>query len=286
MAPVEPIGVSTFKEVFEAVEKETCKYGLIPIENSVSGTLHVMYDHLIRSNLHIVGECAAIEHHCLCVVPGTNRTDVVRIFSHPVILEQCEAYINALEMKRERPIQRVASWDSSGACADVKAPTNASSSAAIASRTAAEYHKLEIIEEGIGNELNNETRYLILAAQATPRVHSSHLLKSSIAIAAPNEPGALFKIVAAFALRNLSVLKIESRPASTAAESAGSRHWDYIFYVDYEPSSNAKTNQRLVENLKEHALWIRELGHYCQNLTPTAVEEPRWHQVQELAGYS
>lgn len=87
--------------------------------------------------------------------------------------------------------------------------------------------------------------------------------------------------VAAFALRNMAVLKIESRPAATA-HTSGTRHWDYIFYVDYEPSSNATTNQRLLENLQEHALWIRELGSYSQNLSTTSVEQPRWHEICDI----
>lgn len=142
-----------------------------------------------------------------------------------------------------------------------------------------------MIDQGIGNELNNETRYLIIGPAASKPIHALNPMKKSIAIAAPNEPGALFKIVAAFALRNMPVLKIESRPAATA-QTSGARHWDYVFYVDYEPSASEKTNTRLLENLEEHSLWIRELGKYSQNLSHTSVEQPRWHDICDIISYS
>lgn len=108
---VETVGFPTFKAVFDAVESATCEFGIIPIENSVSGTLHVVYDHLIRSTLKIVGECTAVEEHCLCVCSGTEQQSITQIMSHPVILEQCEAFISNLERKYGREIQRVSAWD-------------------------------------------------------------------------------------------------------------------------------------------------------------------------------
>ena len=231
-------GYQTFSDVFTAVESNACDLGILPIENSVSGTLHVMYDHLVRScatDLSIIGECVTIEDHCLLTIDpmAKDLSGISRIVSHPVILEQCEQFIVSLEQKYERTISRVSSWDSSGACASVKAEGRATT-AAIASAYAAKIHELHILQKGVGNELNSETRYLIIArkknATVTSPLPNNKRLKSSIAVAVPNESGGLFKIVSAFALRNLPILKIESRPASSIGHHQQDhldldRHW-------------------------------------------------------------
>jgi len=140
---IDTIGFNTFQQVFDAVESGAAEYGVIPAENSISGTLHVIYDHLVRSTLIVVGECACVQEHCLIGLEGTNVADIKRVMSQPVILEQCEAYISSLERQHSASIERLSAWDSSGACHVIKAQKLANA-CAIASEHAANVHGLKV----------------------------------------------------------------------------------------------------------------------------------------------
>jgi prephenate dehydratase len=152
-----------------------------------------------------------------------------------------------------------------------------------------------MLERGVGDELNSETRYMILGRLdasslplgAVPRDTSflgarpPTTTKSSIVVAVPNEPQALFKVVSAFALRNVMIVKIESRPAATAGSlfTAQTTHWDYIFYIDYMTSQDPTQEARLRANLEEFALWVKDLGTYSSSGSKASVEPPRWKSV-------
>lgn len=280
----ETVGYSQVATVIDALERGEIEYGVLPIENSVSGTFHGILDRLIASELKIVGEISCVQELCLCVVEGATIEEVNCVLSHPAILDHCQAYITDLEKKHGMYIDRQATWDSAGACHMVR-HENQKNIAAIASEQAAETHGLQVLEKGVGDELNNETRYAIIARRdasaliASPS--STTQMKSSIVIAVPNEPQALFKIVSAFALRNITIIKIESRPASTANGlfSSQTHHWDYIFFVDYVVSSDVVVNERLIRHLEEFALWIKDLGTYASSAVKTNVEPPRWKSL-------
>ncbi|TMW64031.1 hypothetical protein Poli38472_014148 [Pythium oligandrum] len=284
-AEYETVGYSQVATVFDALERGEIEYAVLPVENSSSGTFHGNLDRLIASELKIVGEIACVQELCLCALPETRLEDINCLLSHPAILDHCQAFIADLEKKTKTFIDRQATWDSAGACHIVK-EENLKQVAAIASEQAALTHGLHVLEKGVGDELHNETRYAILArreatALVASRGSSTVVMKSSVVIAVPNEPQALFKIVAAFALRNLTIIKIESRPASTAGGlfTSQTHHWDYIFFVDYIVSPDAVVNERLMKNLEEFALWIKDLGTYASSSIKTNVEPPRWKTV-------
>ncbi|KAI9979443.1 hypothetical protein PInf_029713 [Phytophthora infestans] len=254
-------------------------FGVLPVENSISGTFHGNLDRLVASHLKIVGEVACVQELCLCVLPGVAMNEVKQLSSHPAVLDHCESYICAMERRLGMIIERNAAWDSAGACQTVKHEEKRHV-AAIASEHAAHAHGLVVLERGVGDELNSETRYMILGRlDATPLPLSASLrvasistgpattTKSSIVVAVPNEPQALFKVVSAFALRNVMIVKIESRPAATAGSlfTAQTTHWDYIFYIDYITSQDPTQEARLRSNLEEFALWVKDLGTYSSS---------------------
>ncbi|DAZ92746.1 TPA: LOW QUALITY PROTEIN: hypothetical protein N0F65_003483, partial [Lagenidium giganteum] len=285
----ETIGFAHIGHVFESIENRDTDYGVLPVENSTSGTFHGILDRLISSNLRIVGEIACLQELCLCAIEGAKVEDISCLLSHPAVLDHCEEFIANLELKNETVIDRQATWDSAGACQIVH-HEGSTHVGAIASEQAAITHGLQVLEKGVGDELNNETRYVILARQDAaplrfglrPNEGSTAKMKASIVIAVPNEPQALFKIVAAFALRNLTIIKIESRPAATAGGlfSSQTHHWDYIFYVDYVVSADPSINEHLRRNLEEFALWIKDLGtYYATSGLKTNVEPPRWKRI-------
>ncbi|KUF88327.1 Arogenate dehydratase/prephenate dehydratase 1 [Phytophthora nicotianae] len=253
------VGFSHMNDVMEAVERNELAFGVLPVENSISGTFHGNLDRLVASHLKIVGEVACVQELCLCVLPGVAMSEIKQLSSHPAVLDHCESYICAMERRLGRIIERNAAWDSAGACQTVKQEEKRHV-AAIASEQAAHAHGLVVLERGVGDELNSETRYMILGKLdatplplgASPRIsilstRSPTTTKSSIVVAVPNEPQALFKIVSAFALRNVMIVKIESRPAATAGSlfTAQTTHWDYIFYIDYITSQDATQDARL-----------------------------------------
>ncbi|GMF09541.1 unnamed protein product [Phytophthora lilii] len=233
------IGLSHMNDVVEAVERGELAFGVLPVENSISGTFHGNLDRLVASHLKIVGEVACVQELCLCALPGVEMSEIKQLSSHPAVLDHCESYICAMERRTGTIIERNAAWDSAGACQTVK-QEGKRHVAAIASEQAAQAHGLVVLERGIGDELNNETRYMILGrldalplplgtAPGTTSVSTRPptTTKSSIVVAVPNEPQALFKIVSAFALRNVMIVKIESRPAATAGSlfTAQTTHW-------------------------------------------------------------
>lgn len=234
----ETVGYAQVGHVMEAIERGEVEYGVLPVENSISGTFHGNLDRLIGSHLKIVGEIACVQELCLCTLPETKIEDIQCLLSHPAILDHCEDFICDMERKIGMIIDRQATWDSAGACQIVK-HEGVKNVAAIASEKAAAAHGLKVLEKGVGNELNNETRYMILGrldAKPLPLgLNSSTIVrkKSSVVIAVPNEAQALFKIVAAFALRNLMIIKIESRPAATAGSlfTSETHHW-YVLITD------------------------------------------------------
>lgn len=228
----ETVGYAQMGYVMDAIERGEVEYGVLPVENSISGTFHGNLDRLIASHLKIVGEIACVQELCVCALPTAKLDDIRCLLSHPAILDHCEDYVCDLERKIGLIIDRQASWDSAGACQIVK-QENETRVAAIASEQAALAHGLTVLAKGVGNELNNETRYMILGrldAAPLPLGASSSAIvrkKSSVVIAVPNEAQALFKIVAAFALRNVMIIKIESRPAATAGSlfTSETHHW-------------------------------------------------------------
>ncbi|KUF86946.1 Arogenate dehydratase/prephenate dehydratase 1 [Phytophthora nicotianae] len=287
------VGFSHMNDVMEAVERNELAFGVLPVENSISGTFHGNLDRLVASHLKIVGEVACVQELCLCVLPGVAMSEIKQLSSHPAVLDHCESYICAMERRLGRIIERNAAWDSAGACQTVKQEEKRHV-AAIASEQAAHAHGLVVLERGVGDELNSETRYMILGKLdatplplgASPRIsilstRSPTTTKSSIVVAVPNEPQALFKIVSAFALRNVMIVKIESRPAATAGSlfTAQTTHWDYIFYIDYITSQDATQDARLRSNLEEFALWVKDLGTYSSSGGKANVEPPRWKSV-------
>jgi arogenate/prephenate dehydratase len=284
-------GVQDFAGVFNAVSNGEAEFGIIPIENSSSGTLHRVYDMLLASSLYIHAECSFIEEHCLCVKPGVTEEQIETVLSHPEILLQCSEFMKKLETDSKHKVKKELYWDTAGACAALA--ESASNTAAIGSKRAAELNNLQILEAHIGNDKNNETRYLVLSKEKMvavpeyqPQYNYDVKYKCSVAVALTNEANSIFKVISCFALRNLSVFKLESRPASSAPDwselatstsSGGVRHWDYLFYIDFEPAYSNEINDALMNNLKEFTIWVREFGVYQQNLATVEACRSPWH---------
>ena len=242
-ADVETLPCKTFDEVFEAVAQGRATHGVLPLENSIGGTIHRNYDLLVEHNLSITGEVELDVVHCLQALPGTKIEDVKIVYSHPQALAQCEKYLKGLGVTVE------AVYDTAGG-AKLVAEQKLAGAAALASRRAAEVFGLEVLQEAVQDYEFNITRFAIVGGTPSPGAN-----KTTIVFALPSVPGALVKALNAFALRNINLSKLESRPLR-------GRPWEYLFYIEVDAPQTDPACEAALVQLGELAQWMRVLGSY------------------------
>lgn len=235
-----------FNGVFDSVASGEADYGVVPIENSLVGSIHRNYDLLLKHDLMVVGERNQRIIHSLIAMPGVTLGDIQHVYSHAVALEQCQHFLD-----NHPEYKAVASYDTAGAVKTLK-EGNLTQAAAIAGRYAAEYYGLPIIAEGIQDEPDNFTRFLILSKKAAEQTSPC---KTSIVFALKNMPGSLFKALSVFALRDLDLTKIESRPLRK-------RVWEYYFYLDFIGHLNDEAAKNAIKHLQEITTFLKILGSY------------------------
>jgi len=239
----ETLPCKSFDEVFEAVAKRRATHGVVPLENSIGGTIHRNYDLLLDHEIAITGEVELDVVHCLQALPGTRIEDVKIVYSHPQALAQCERYLKDLGVTVE------AVYDTAGG-AKLVAEQKLANAAALASRRAAEVFGLDVLQEAVQDFEFNITRFAIIGGAAAPDAN-----KTVIVFALPSTPGALFKALSVFALRDINLTKLESRPIR-------GRPWEYLFYVEVDARRDDLGCARALTHLAEFAKWTRVLGSY------------------------
>jgi len=245
---IELLARPTFDALFEAVVAHAADRAIVPIENSLTGSIHENYDRLRAVPLHIVAETQLRIRQCLIARPGTTLSSVRRVASHPVALNQCRRFLT------EHPeMDVVPAYDTAGSVADLlKAGP---SDAAIASRVAAQTYGCEVLVEGIEDDPQNYTRFLVLSAvPGDPGVAT----KTSLVFTLENVPGALYRALTPFCSRGLDLSKIESRPLR-------GRPWEYAFYLD-ALGDPWDTLGQAIEELRGMAHEFRVLGSYPDGL--------------------
>ncbi|CAN6878300.1 unnamed protein product [Brassica oleracea] len=261
----ETVPCDQFETAFQAVELWLVDKAVLPIENSVGGSIHRNYDLLLRHRLHIAQEVHLPVNHCLLGVPGVQKEDIKCVLSHPQALDQC---VNSLN---ELGIQRVSAKDTATAAQTVSS-SGERSIGAVASVRAANIYGLDILAQNIQDDANNVTRFLILARDPMiPRTDRPY--KTSIVFSLEEGPGVLFKALAVFALRNINLSKIESRPQRgrplrvvDGSNNGCAKYFDYLFYIDFEASMAETCAQHALGHLQEFTSFIRILGCYPMDL--------------------
>lgn len=239
---------TSFSKVFDAVQKKEVTIGIIPIENSLFGSVYENYDLLDRYPLNIIGEVKLRVSHMLMAIPGVKLRDIRHVYSHPQALGQCEQYLQTL-----RDAEIVAVYDTAGS-AKMISEQHMRNSAAIASRAAARLYGLHILKRGIESNHHNYTRFLVLSPR---RVRAAKNAKTSIIFSLKSIPGALFKALSVFALRNIDLVKIESRPII-------GKPWEYLFYLDFSGSIAEKKSRHALDELGDVTSHLRILGSYTK----------------------
>ncbi len=252
-ASIDVLPCRTFDEVFAAVHAKSARCAVIPIENTLAGSVHRNYELLGDARLEIAGEVLLRIRHHLLARHGTRLAEVRRVLSHPVALAQCQRFLAA------RPeVEAVAVYDTAGGVKMVMESGRADE-AAIAGAPAAALYGAEILAENIEDHRENYTRFLLLtdradAEEIKQRVGVPHE-KTTVLFRTPNKPGALFRALAAFALRDINLTKLESRPIE-------GRPWEYSFYADIGGDARERNVARALDHLREMCETVTVLGSY------------------------
>ncbi len=252
----------SFEDVFALVDAGSVDYGVLPIENSIGGSIHRNFDLLLEHTLPIVGELEVPVVHHLLALPGRTLAQVKRIYSHPQALAQCDRFLRTLT-----GVEIMATYDTAGS-AKMIAEDRLDDAAAIASARAAEVFSLVPLKSGIQDYDNNTTRFLVVGRRPFSDAPPD---KTSIVFTLANEPGALFKALSVFALRGIDMTKLESRPIP-------GRKWEYLFYVDLAAARDDLACTRAIAHLEEFAPMVRVLGSYV-SCKPAAAPGARPHSL-------
>ncbi len=241
----------TFDDMFDAVRSSAADCCVSPIENSLAGSIHRNYDLMIDSGLRIFGETNVRIVHNVIAAPAVTLANVRRIYSHPVALAQCLRFFRA-----NPDIEAIPTHDTAGAVREVL-QRQRPDEAAIASARAAEIYGGTILVSSVEDHQQNFTRFLLLAAGTSDiqPVEPARRWKTSLMLRLPDKPGALFRALGAFALFDIDLSKIESRPIE-------GRPWEYAFYIDVIGNRTEAPLERAISNLEQMAEELHVLGSY------------------------
>lgn len=241
----EQVPFKSFQDLFDAVESSIVDAAIVPIENSIEGSVNEAYDLLVEKPLYITGEIYQKIIHCL-IVNKKYDDNITTVYSHPQALAQCRNYI------RKKSLKSIPSYDTAGSVKIIK-ENSLFYAAAIASKRAAELYDMKIVEEGIQDKINNFTRFLVVSKKPNNDINDNN--KTSIIFSLTHKPGTLFSILKEFAIRDINLTKIESRPTKSVP-------WEYYFFVDFEGNMYSPKIQELLLNVKQNAIFFKILGSY------------------------
>ncbi|MEO0562381.1 MAG: prephenate dehydratase [Chloroflexota bacterium] len=234
-----------FTTLFEAIQSREVKYGMLPVENALAGTVNQAYELLLDYDLRIQAEVILHVRHALLAQPGMAISEIHHVRSHPQALAQCAQFL-----KRQK-IEPIPSYDTAGS-ARIIAEDKPKNTGAIASKLAAELYDLNIVAEDIQDVSFNYTRFFVLGHDDPPRGAYS---KTSLVFATRHRPSALYDCLGEFAERGLNLTKIESRPRRN-------RPWEPVFYVDFEGHWQDALAQETLVRLLQRTSFVKMLGSY------------------------
>jgi chorismate mutase/prephenate dehydratase len=245
--PVRTHPCMTIKDVFQLTESESVRFGVVPAENSLEGTINQTYDLLLQSPLQISGEVKIKISHCLLGLPGTTLTEIRKVYSHPQALAQCRGFLDSLQASGEP------SYDTAGS-AKMIMERGLREAAAIAGEKAAALYGLEILRKDIEDDPENYTRFFVVGKNdAVPTGND----KTSIVFGTIHSPGSLHRALNELAVRGINLTKIESRPIRGTP-------WEYHFYVDFEGHRNDRSCSDALRALASSTTFVKILGSYPQ----------------------
>ncbi|MCS6769361.1 MAG: prephenate dehydratase [Candidatus Caldarchaeum sp.] len=249
---VNAVPCKTIREVFKNTEARVVDYGVVPVENSIEGSVAETYDMFLNSSVKVSGEIILRIRHCLISLPETSLGDVKVVYSHPQALAQCRGFLTSLG------VETVVTYDTAGSVKMIK-EKGLKEAAAVASERAAALYGMKVLAKGVEDYGHNYTRFLVISAKEAPRQPES---KTSIIFSTAHKPGALYNALGAFARNDINLTKIESRPTRQ-------RPWEYYFFVDFEGHQDDERVRKALVELASFTTFVKVLGSY-----PRAHTEP------------
>ena len=237
-----------FESVFSAIEKGLCRYGILPIENSLAGSVNSVYDQMISRNFHIVRSVRVKIDHTLIAPPGVRLEDIKEVYSHEQAIQQCSRYLEAHSGWQVNVCRNTA------AAAQMVAESGRKDVAAISSAACAPLYGLNILATDIQNNSNNHTRFICIAKQPEIYPGADH---TSLMLVLPNRPGSLYQLLGRFYAQGINLTKLESRPMP-------GRDFEFMFYFDLEASVYSPAFIRLMEELDVTLEQFSYLGSYSE----------------------
>jgi len=234
-----------FRDVFESVDKQETPYGVVPVENSLEGSVNQNYDLFLKYDLNVRGEVIVKIEHCLIVNTGAKLESIKAVYSHPQALAQCRRYLEKTKW------EITPTYDTAGSVKIIK-EQKLLNAAAIASQRAAEIYSMQILARDIADNKENYTRFFVLSQEDSEPTGKD---KTSIIFSAKHEPGSLYHALGEFAKRNINLTRIESRPTKKTA-------WEYNFYLDFEGHRTEQNCTEALKALEKYAIFVKILGSY------------------------
>ena len=233
------------KAVFDNVANHGTASGVVPVENSIEGSVNQTYDLFLKYELKVCGEVIVKIAHCLIAKPDMKLEDIKTVYSHPQALAQCRRFLE------KKGWELIPTYDTAGSVKMLKEKA-LKNAAAVASERAAKLYEMNILARDLADNPENYTRFFVLSQQDAEPTGKD---KTSIIFAAAHKPGALYHALGEFAKRDINLTRIESRPTKQTP-------WEYNFYLDFEGHRTEPRCTGALEALKEHSMFIKILGSY------------------------
>ena len=247
------IPCASFEEVAQAVNTKKADYAILPIENSQTGGINNVHDLLLNVNLFAIGEVKLKIEHCLIGHHGMEAGQIEKIYSHPQALAQCEKYL----LRYFPHCKVIPIYDTAGSVKQIKTELEWNG-AGIASSRAASFYNMQIIAQGIEDNPFNYTRFLAFSPDKTDSCADSGIKKNnktSIIFSVVSVPGAIYQCLKEFAMRNINLTRLESRPSKR-------KPWEYIFYMDFEKGLEETAAQEALQELSKYTTFVKIIGTY------------------------
>lgn len=237
------IPMKLFQDIFDALRNDSIDCAVVPIENSIEGSVNEIYDLLLDTEKKITDEIFLKINHCLIALP--NSITVTKVLSHPQALAQCRNYI------KKKNLDAIPTYDTAGSVRLIK-EKKILDTAAIASMKAADFYDMMILDENIEDRRNNFTRFLVLSNQKTTPTKTD---RTSMIFGLKHTPGSLYSVMQEFNNNKINLTKIESRPTKE-------KPWEYNFYVDFEGHIEEDNVKKTLDNIEKKCTFIKILGSY------------------------
>ncbi len=243
---IDEVPMPSFRAIFDAIKEGGIDFGVVPLENTLTGSIHENYDLLLEFDLKIIGEITLRIMHHLIGHPETKIENIRRVFSHPQVFQQCRQFLD-----RHQDWELVPLTDTARAVRMISGK-NDFSDTAIANKVAAEIYDMEVLEESIETTPRNYTRFVVIGMES---IEKGKKTKSSITYSTGNQPGALFEVLKIFADNGINLVKLESRPIQE-------KPWEYMFYVDFEADIESEDFKPILKTIEEKTDYFKILGSY------------------------